>query len=393
MFELFTEGVTLLNTISLLAFFTTVGLFFCGVPICRQILKRKGTKEISGAPFMMGVVGGSCWWTYGFLKHDQTLLYVTSTQVVLYSLYLIFYWFMTFNKLKISLKCGAVVSICVSLYLLVHFFGMKVHHPLGAVCLCLNVADFAAPLAGLKYVIRKRSTQTLPLPLCIANFMVSTEWFIYGLLVRDPYLILPNGIGSILASGQLIIFLVLPRKTGLQSPLKKMINILLCNPNAKVAAVEPDAVKVIPRKQMMDEMRIAKHTWPERVIANVTEEIGNVLQKCSIKDQFGYNNVLVNEESDSVSCATASTLEKLDSNQSTISSLSEENSVKLDNGKGGRSNTSNKSDGKQHDLSVFASQLIAKLEPTKSGLKPSRSVEKLSCLKRSISVPNVKINF
>lgn len=53
----------------------------------------------------------------------------------------------------------------------------------------LNTADFAAPLAGLRVVIRRRATSTLPLPLCIANFMVSSEWFLYGLLVKDFYLI------------------------------------------------------------------------------------------------------------------------------------------------------------------------------------------------------------
>lgn len=389
MFELFIEGITLLNAISLLAFITTVGLFFCGFPICRQILKRHGTKEISGAPFMMGVVGGSCWWTYGYLKRDQTLLYVTSTQVVLYSSYLTFYWFMTANKLKISLKCGAVVSICISLYLLVHFFGMKVHHPLGFVCLCLNVADFAAPLAGLKYVIRKRSTQTLPLPLCIANFMVSSEWFIYGLLVKDFYLILPNGIGSVLASGQLVLFIVLPRKTGLQSPLKKLVNIILCSPHAKVAVIEPDAVKVIPKNLSGDDLGMPKHTWSERVLANVTEEIGNVLQKCSIKDQFGYNTELVNEESDTASCTTSSTLDKLDSNQGFVNGFvvapikDEERSIKLE---------SKIIDTKQHDLAVFASQLIVKLEPEFVASSTLTSAKSRS-LERSVSFPNLKLNI
>ncbi|VDK68205.1 unnamed protein product [Gongylonema pulchrum] len=61
------------------------------------------------------------------------------------------------------------------------------------------------------------------MPLCIANFLVSSEWCIYGLLKDDFYLILPNGIGSILASGQLALFLVIPRKAGLHSPLMKLI--------------------------------------------------------------------------------------------------------------------------------------------------------------------------
>jgi uncharacterized protein with PQ loop repeat len=67
-------------------------------PICRQIWKRKDTSEISGAPFLMGVLGGTCWCVYGYLKKDQTVLYVTGAQIVLYSIYTVFYWFMTKNK-------------------------------------------------------------------------------------------------------------------------------------------------------------------------------------------------------------------------------------------------------------------------------------------------------
>ncbi|ETN69940.1 mtN3/saliva family protein [Necator americanus] len=149
MFEVFTQGFSFLNLLSLAAFFTTVGLFFCGIPICRQIWKRKDTKEISGAPFLMGVLGGCCWMTYGYLKKDQTVLVVTACQVILYSSYTVFYWIMSRNKLWITLKVAAVLTLCTTLILSVKFFGMKVFHPLGIICMTLNIADFAAPLAGL----------------------------------------------------------------------------------------------------------------------------------------------------------------------------------------------------------------------------------------------------
>ncbi|KAH7698370.1 Protein SWT-3, partial [Aphelenchoides avenae] len=97
MFEVFTE-FSFINVLSIIAFFTTVGLFFCGIPICRQIWKRKDTAEISGAPFLMGVLGGCCWLTYGWLKGDQTVQYVTTTQCILYGVYTVFYFFMTKKK-------------------------------------------------------------------------------------------------------------------------------------------------------------------------------------------------------------------------------------------------------------------------------------------------------
>lgn len=97
----------------------------------------------------MGVLGGCCWFTYGWLKGDQTVMSVTSVQTVLYGIYCIFYWVMTKKKFWITIKLIVLILICATLILSVHLFGMKVFHPLGVVCLILNVSDFAAPLAGL----------------------------------------------------------------------------------------------------------------------------------------------------------------------------------------------------------------------------------------------------
>ncbi|WKY08422.1 hypothetical protein Q1695_007722 [Nippostrongylus brasiliensis] len=299
MFEVFTHGITFLNLLSLAAFFTTVGLFFCGIPICRQIWKRRDTKEISGAPFLMGVLGGCCWMTYGYLKNDHTVLVVTGCQVILYTSYTIFYWLMSKDKLWITLKVATVLTLCTALILSVKFFGMKVFHPLGIVCMTLNIADFAAPLAGLRVVIRRGATSTLPLPLCIANFMVSSEWFLYGLLVRDVYLITPNGIGSMLALGQLFLFVVLPRKPGQRSLMSRACG--CCAPSEKETDLEAPTKEIIPEDGEQSEEGGQHLTrarrWSQKVIANVNtvaEEIEHVIGKASIhhQDQFMYSQTI-----------------------------------------------------------------------------------------------------
>jgi len=290
MLEVFQE-FTFLNLLSVIAFITTVGLFFCGIPICRQIWKRKDTNEISGAPFLMGVLGGTCWLTYGYLKGDYTVMYVTSAQVILYSSYVVFYFFMTKKKFWISVKIIALITTCLSLMGSVYFFGQKVFHPLGFVCMTLNAADFGAPLGGLKVVIRRRATSTLPLPLCIANFMVSTEWFIYGLLVHDFYLITPNGIGAVLAVSQLILFIVLPRKPGQQAPIVRLFYFLRrCG--SRVKDIEADAVVGV---EADGNCKISKHRWSDRLVANVTTvtgEIENVIHKVHLGDPFAYSGKL-----------------------------------------------------------------------------------------------------
>lgn len=288
MFEVFTGEITFLNILSLCAFFTTVGLFFCGIPICRQIWKRKDTAEISGAPFLMGVLGGFCWMTYGYLKEDSTVKYVTSAQVVLYMVYTVYYFFMTKKKLWISVQIIALIATCSALFSSVYFLGMKVLHPLGIVCLTLNIGDFAAPLAGLKVVIRRGATSTLPLPLCIANFLVSTEWFIYGLLKGDFYLIFPNGVGSFLAFCQLVLFIVLPRKPKQQAPIVKLFNyIRRCGAPSET---DIEVAAVVPPEKDID-TRLSKR-WSKRLaasMASVTSEIEEAMSKVQMGGQFGYS--------------------------------------------------------------------------------------------------------
>ncbi|KIH68485.1 mtN3/saliva family protein [Ancylostoma duodenale] len=262
MFEVFTDGFSFLNLLSLAAFFTTVGLFFCGIPICRQIWKRKDTAEISGAPFLMGVLGGCCWMTYGYLKKDHTVLVVTGCQVILYSSYTIFYWLMTKDK---------------------------------------------------RVVIRRGATSTLPLPLCVANFLVSSEWFLYGLLVRDVYLITPNGIGSFLALCQLFLFVILPRKPGQRSLMARLCR--CCAPREKETDLEAPTKEIIPEANEEEEDNGRHLTrarrWSQKVIANmntVAEEIEQVIGKASIhhQDQFMYSQTI---DDDTASEKTVDTVE------------------------------------------------------------------------------------
>uniref|UniRef100_A0A914ENH4 Sugar transporter SWEET1 n=1 Tax=Acrobeloides nanus TaxID=290746 RepID=A0A914ENH4_9BILA len=79
----------------------------------------------------MGVLGGVCWFSYGYLKSEKTVLYVTSVQVTLYSSYLIFYWIMTKEKLWISVKILILICICTIIGSMAYFFQQHVYHPLG----------------------------------------------------------------------------------------------------------------------------------------------------------------------------------------------------------------------------------------------------------------------
>jgi solute carrier family 50 (sugar transporter) len=64
-------------------------------------------------------------------------------------------------------------------------------------------------------VVEKQSTESLSLPLCFANFVVPIEWVLYGVLINDKFVQVPNFLGAILGAIQVALFYKYPRQSGL----------------------------------------------------------------------------------------------------------------------------------------------------------------------------------
>lgn len=62
------------------------------------------------------------------------------------------------------------------------------------------------------HVIRAKSTESLPFPIIVASMVVSFQWFVYGCLLNDFFIQIPNFMGCILSGFQLCLFLIYPDK-------------------------------------------------------------------------------------------------------------------------------------------------------------------------------------
>ncbi|VDO55130.1 unnamed protein product [Haemonchus placei] len=71
-----------------------------GQPICIEILRRRTTQEISGVPFLMGLLGGAFWLRYGFLKDDSVMIIVNVVCISLFTVYCIFYLIFANNRVS-----------------------------------------------------------------------------------------------------------------------------------------------------------------------------------------------------------------------------------------------------------------------------------------------------
>ena len=92
----------------------------------------------------------------------------------------------------------------------------------------MGVGFFASPLASLAQVIRTRSTEVLPFPLIVANFFVTSNWWLYGIILDDNFVLVPNALGWCLAMFQLLLFAYFPskRKTSLPTSSSDTVPLL-----------------------------------------------------------------------------------------------------------------------------------------------------------------------
>lgn len=82
----------------------------------------------------------------------------------------------------------------------------------GYLCCLISVAFFAAPCCMFMKIVRLKSTEMLPFPLILMSFFVSVLWFLFGLVINDLFLQVPNLLGALLSGSQLCLFLIYPSK-------------------------------------------------------------------------------------------------------------------------------------------------------------------------------------
>lgn len=79
---------------------------------------------------------------------------------------------------------------------------------IGMICACLNVLMYGSPLAAMKTVITTKSVEFMPFFLSFFLFLNGGIWATYAVLDRDIFLGIPNGIGFVLGTIQLIIYAI-----------------------------------------------------------------------------------------------------------------------------------------------------------------------------------------
>jgi len=211
-------SATAKTVLSLTATASTLCQFLTGVPICQKVRTQGEAGDVSGLPFAVGCLGCSLWLKYGLLIEDGAMISVNLSGLVLQAMYLAYYYRFCVGSVSLSAVRRQILTV-VALVSAVYWYldvyeadRQLAQYRLGCVAAASSIGFTAAPLVSLAEVIRSKSTEVLPLPMIAATFVVMLQWCLYGVLIDDAFVQVPNLVGTFISGFQLLLFLVYPRQ-------------------------------------------------------------------------------------------------------------------------------------------------------------------------------------
>lgn len=208
----------------------TITLYLSGSQICAKIYQKGLVGDISALPFLTAFFNTFLAFVYGVLVSNSKIMVVNTIGFTLETCYLLFYLFYTTHKKVLLHKILFVVSSIsvVSFYVFIlEDMSKSAFYFVGYLGSLVAIVMFGSPLGSISNVIKTRSTESLSFTLCFANFATASLWTIYGSMLDDYFIMLPNLIGSILGFAQLALFTKFPDKSAVtRMKLKNQDSIL-----------------------------------------------------------------------------------------------------------------------------------------------------------------------
>uniref|UniRef100_A0A914BXR3 Sugar transporter SWEET n=1 Tax=Acrobeloides nanus TaxID=290746 RepID=A0A914BXR3_9BILA len=202
------------DVLSFTATCSTICLFMCGTQIISRIHKHGTTEGTGIAPFLLTAISCAGWTGYGVLKNDGAVILVNGVGLVIQSLYLLYYYRMTHYPRKRNITRLLLFTLFLYTVTFLYVQSDRPHSEkenyMGLICMLLTIATIGSPLVDVGQVIRTKSTESMPFMLCVTNMAVSVQWLLYGILVDDIYMKIPNFIAVLISGMQLSLFIVYP---------------------------------------------------------------------------------------------------------------------------------------------------------------------------------------
>jgi solute carrier family 50 protein (sugar transporter) len=176
-----------------------------------KFTKRGSSDFMPMEMFLIGLLCSTLWLGYGVLKAESTIIQVNMIGAASNTIYLLIYIWYSSKKPNALSKLALVGAGTAALFMYISQLDSNAAiERLGLVSSAVNILAIGSPLIGLPDVIRTKSTESMPFPLIAVGFFCGVQWLLFGILIHDIYMVVPNAIGFVLGLFQLSLFVVYP---------------------------------------------------------------------------------------------------------------------------------------------------------------------------------------
>lgn len=192
----------------------SVLMFLSPLPTFWRIVKHRSTEEFESLPYICTLLNSALWVYYGVTRSESYLVATINgfgvvAETVFVALFLIFA--PTKTRGKTMLLVGILdVGFFVAAVLVTQFLteGDTRIDVIGLLCDALNIVMYVSPLAAMKTVVTTKSVEYMPFFLSFFLFLNGGIWTTYAVLAHDWFLFVPNGIGFLLGTAQLLLYAI-----------------------------------------------------------------------------------------------------------------------------------------------------------------------------------------
>ncbi|MQL89892.1 hypothetical protein Taro_022481, partial [Colocasia esculenta] len=198
-----------------------LGLFLSPVPTFVTICKKKAVEQFSPVPYLATLLNCMLWVVYGLPwvhPHSVLVLTINGTGLVIELTYVML--FIVYSQGGKRLRVVVMLAVEVLFVVAVAAFVLTLAHTherrsliVGSLCVVFGTMMYVAPLSVMKLVITTKSVEYMPLFLSLASFFNGVCWTIYALIRFDLYITIPNGLGVLFATAQLVLYAVFYKST------------------------------------------------------------------------------------------------------------------------------------------------------------------------------------
>ncbi|CAN4100617.1 unnamed protein product [Withania somnifera] len=193
-------------------------IYLSPLPTFYNIYKKKSTEGYQSIPYVVALFSAMLWIYYAFLKTNTTLLItINSFGCLIETIYVGFYlsyapkqvWVQTIKLLLLLMVGGFGAIVLVTQFL---FKGVVRAQVVGWICLVFSLCVFAAPLCKVRQVIKTKSVECMPFLLSVFLTLSAVMWFLYGFLLKDFNIAVPNTLGFTFGVLQMVLHVMYNKK-------------------------------------------------------------------------------------------------------------------------------------------------------------------------------------